>query len=850
MANVTGLAISKQNASELYYASWKFPSTSGGSASSGSSGSSKTVRVGDLVTIKAGSKYYNGVSIPSWVMSDRWYVIQVSGTRAVLGKNASGSHNINSPIHINNLVGGTGTSSGGSSGGTSISIANVDHYEVKWWYDSGNGEWFNGSSSTSDRTNATYSPPANALKIKVGVKPVSKTYKSNGKDTTYFTGTWAYAEYRISAAHAPDAAPTPSVKIENFTLTATVDNISDARTDKIQFEVYNGSTLVKSAEVSVAACRAVFSCSIAAGGNYRVRCRAVYIDGQTKVYSDWSSFTGEESTVPTGVGGVSCSADSETSVRVTWSAVANATRYEVQYAVKKAYFDASSEVRSTTVDSTTAYITGLDASEWFFRVRAINNQGESAWSNIVSVIIGSTPEPPTTWSLTTTAVVGEDIILYWVHNAEDGSKQTSAQIQLTINGVASTVTVPGPSEDEEDPICSYTIDSSKYSDGATILWKVRTKGIAADYSDWSTQRTINLYAPPTLALSLSTVDGILSSLPLVVNATAGPTTQNPISFHVAIQAGNTYESEDDIGNTTVVSAGSEIYSKVFNATDWDFSTEISAGDVAVENGQSYTVTVIVSMDSGLTAEESAEFSINWTEPEHTPDASIAIDFDTLTAYISPFCIGSTGALADDVTVSVYRREYNGAFTPIVTDLPNDGSTTVTDPHPALDYARYRVVARHTLTGAVTYEDLPGQPIGEPSIVIQWDEAWSNFDYKDEGESAEPPWTGSMVRLPYNVDVSESYDPDVSLIEYIGRSHPVGYYGTQRGESMSCSTDVDKSDKNLVYALRRLAAWNGNVYVREPSGIGYWAHVTVSMSTKHNDPVTPVSFEIKRVEGDK
>ena len=106
----------------------------------------------------------------------------------------------------------------------------------------------------------------------------------------------------------------------------------------------------------------------------------------------------------------------------------------------------------------------------------------------------------------------------------------------------------------------------------------------------------------------------------------------------------------------------------------------------------------------------------------------------------------------------------------------------------------------------------------------------------------------MLKLPYNIDVSNSHKPDVELVEYIGRSHPVSYYGTQVGETASWSVDIPMSDKETLYAIRRLAKWMGNVYVREPSGSGYWANIKVSFSQKHRDVVIPVTFDITRVEG--
>ena len=41
---------------------------------------------------------------------------------------------------------------------------------------------------------------------------------------------------------------------------------------------------------------------------------------------------------------------------------------------------------------------------------------------------------------------------------------------------------------------------------------------------------------------------------------------------------------------------------------------------------------------------------------------------------------------------------------------------------------------------------------------------------------------------------------------------------------------------------------GDCYVREPSGSGYWANVTVSFSQKHCELTIPVTLNLTRVEG--
>ena len=175
-------------------------------------------------------------------------------------------------------------------------------------------------------------------------------------------------------------------------------------------------------------------------------------------------------------------------------------------------------------------------------------------------------------------------------------------------------------------------------------------------------------------------------------------------------------------------------------------------------------------------------------------------------------------------------------------------TMVTDPHPSLDYARYRIVAVHDDTGRMTYFDIPGYPINEDGVIIQWDEEWTNFDHTEDEIIEEPAWAGSLLRLPFNVDVADSHTPDKALVEYIGRAQPTSYYGTQLGQTATWNMEIEKDDKETLYALRRLAIYMGDVYVREPSGSGYWANITVSFSQKHCELTIPVTLNITRVEG--
>jgi transcription antitermination factor NusG len=66
--------------------------------------STTSFKVGDLVKINAGARYYNGGAIPQWVVNEKWYISSISGNRAVLGLNEAKNRNIQSPINTKDIT--------------------------------------------------------------------------------------------------------------------------------------------------------------------------------------------------------------------------------------------------------------------------------------------------------------------------------------------------------------------------------------------------------------------------------------------------------------------------------------------------------------------------------------------------------------------------------------------------------------------------------------------------------------------------------------------------------------------------------------------------------------------------
>lgn len=829
------------------------------------------------------------------------------------------------------------------------SKSNTDHYEVKWMYGTGDGIGFVGEKNSVNNKQDTYNAPENATHVAFYVRPISKSYKSGEKEVKYWSADWSTVKKYYFSENPPSKPPVPTISIDGYKLTAKLENL-DINATGIRFKIEkNGSSISKTKAINITNGAVTYSITVEAGSEYRVSCQGVRDDREGE-WSDWSSSYISSPAASEGI--YLLYTLSSSSVGINWYDVSGVHGYEIQYTEVKRYFDSNpTGVKSQTIGSKEdpivtghAEITGLTSgNEYFFRVRSIKDSKYSDWTEIKSIVVGTQPSSPTTWSSSTTVNSGDPLTLYWVHNSADGSRQTEAELELTINGVTTTQnlfetvtcsssnnteikivnisnftlttgtiirvlmlfsnTFESPSlnvngigaitikakdgencywdansvitfkydgtywniteNNQQETNNSYSINTLDYAEGTVIQWRVRTAGImryinedgsSGDhiYGPWSIQRTVNIYAPPSLLLSVTNNSGEsfdeLKNFPINILVTELSQNQKPIGYHLTITANESYETVDNIGNKLLVNNGGEVYHKYFDTSSNPLSIVISAGDVNLENNIKYTITCEVTMDSGLTGEAIHELVVAWSDEEYWPNAEIGYDKETFSTIVRPYCENENGTLIEGVKLSLYRREFDGSFTELAIGLDNLSRTYITDPHPSLDFARYRVVATSNNTGAISYYDLPGYPIGEKAIIIQWDEEWVNFDATNENELQERSWSGSLLKLPYNIDISDNHDIDTELIEYIGRKYPVSYYGTQLGHTSTWSVSIPKEDKETLYSIRRLASWAGNVYVREPSGSGYWASISISYSQEHCVVTVPVSFDVKRIEG--
>lgn len=566
---------------------------------------------------------------------------------------------------------------------------------------------------------------------------------------------------------------------------------------------------------------------------------------------------------------VACDADSG-SVRLDWrDSGSTGDKYLVEWSEDPSAWDNHADVKSSDEpgkpdDKNYGWRTigGLEPGKtYWFRVKRGESKAEDAyeWSDYacvgtdgkvlqVSCVMGTVPTAPTLGQVPSSAVVDDPLTLSWTHNSEDGSAQTAYELQVN-DGSWKTVSTGTTSQ-------TYTITPSSqgFGDGSTMQWRVRTKGAldtgsSNDWSPWSATGSVTVWAKP---VSTIRVDDVVESMPLSIGMDVGDTSAGnaPTRYWLAVTADEPYETLGPDGDPVWVAEGETVWSGEAVPGDdgcttsgWDVS--LAVVDIRLSQGASYVVSGGCYTSQGLRSEATpATFVADIGQAAVGGcDADVTFDRATMSATVRPRCTdGPEGELLSGVTLSVWRL---GDPNELIAEwMANDGDAVCLDAHPTFGYCTYRIVATDTTSGAQGFSDVTID-IAAPGIVIQWDEEWSDPTNDSDGVS----FSGQRLVLPFNVDVTEQWTKQSSLNEWAGRKSPVSRYGTQRGHTATWTCSLNRyKGLDQVNAVRKLATHMGDVYVREPYGSGYWAHVDVgSLGATHGNPEVQVSLNVTRVE---
>ena len=851
----------------------------------------------------------------------------------------------------------------------------TEKFKARWveFYD---GVWHPTEQEVSDWEEyayTTFTAKDQATRVQLKIVPISQTYGDN--NTPYWTSAdkpedtnadvlWYVTEVYDFANNPPFKLPSaPEVEIDELTIkmgyyTNDSSDIDPAKinANSIVFNIVKDNktivytsppiAIVTDTKDGVTYHYVEHQYTVSPGGEYKVRARAYKSADKVGAWSDFSEVMGTKPNAPSEITKCMRVEDASDgtkrySAQLEWTSVTNATSYKVEYTTDERLFEPDSstdpENKVTKADETSMLIPDIElGAKYFFRVRAVNESGDSDPSPVVSLAMGSPAAAPTIWSSAKSAFEGESLELHWTHNAPDNSRQTLAELALKVgdNGWVSFYPSNTTNETTEgDPVpenfppygvaesykgnLHFKMDTtSALLKNQKIEWRVRTAGITGvddiSKAQWSNPGVVYIYELPVVTASIVTelpedeiirngtvvvdeeteekyfkrdndtelvplrndsmtakvsdgdsvsaylvgdeaviakIFGVIHTFPFTIETEIELTDykiQKPIGYHVRVVSQSQYDTVDDLGRTKSVNVGDEVYSKYFDTSENPLRVPMSAHNIDLESGVTYTAYCIVDMSSGMSVPAEIDFTVNWIDVEYAIDVDISVDTTDYSAVIRPYCNDQNGNLVDGVEMSIYRRSYDGAYVEIATHLPNGAS--VTDPHPALDYARYRLVATDVNTGAMSFYDMAGHPIKASSVIIQWDEDWSSFDVSDDHNVDEQRGSGSLLRLDYNINVTDNRKRDVEFADYAGREHSVSYYGTKISEAPSWNVTIPKDDVDTIYALRRLSLWAGDVYIREPSGMGFWANVGVSFPINHDAVATQVTLAITRVEG--
>jgi hypothetical protein len=249
----------------------------------------------------------------------------------------------------------------------------------------------------------------------------------------------------------------------------------------------------------------------------------------------------------------------------------NETSFKIERSTNNRTF---TEIAMVGANVTTYANIGLtESTKYYYRVRASNSGGDSAYSNTVNVTtLAAVPSAPT--NLTATAASSSAVSLRWTDNS---TNETSFKIERSTDGLAFTeITTVGTNTN------TYT-DSNGLTESTTYYYRVRASNSGGDSEYSNTASATTLAAVPAAPTGLDVT--VVSSSQLNLTWADNATNETGFKIERSIDGTNFTEIKTVGANTTAFSdtglaestkyyyrvyaynsGGNSAYSNVVNAT--------------------------------------------------------------------------------------------------------------------------------------------------------------------------------------------------------------------------------------------------------------------------------------------
>jgi RHS repeat-associated protein len=275
--------------------------------------------------------------------------------------------------------------------------------------------------------------------------------------------------------------------------------------------------------------------------------------------------------IPAAPSGLSAAAVSGTQINIAWTDNSN---NETEFRIERKTGSAGTYAQITTVGANvTAYSnTGLaNGTTYFYRVRASNSVGNSAYSNQANATTQSLPSAPT--GLSATAVSGTQVNLSWTDTSDN---ETQFQIQRKIGeeGTFANLDTVGAN------VTAYS--DTGLVNGTTYIYRVRAQNSVGN-SGFSNQSSATTLSPPAAPTGLTA--SAVSNTEITLNWTDASTNETGFRIERKTGAGGTYGEIALVGanatsyNNTGLASGVEYYYRIRatnNVGDSGYSNEASA----------------------------------------------------------------------------------------------------------------------------------------------------------------------------------------------------------------------------------------------------------------------------------